>query len=215
LIARDGGRGERADSLIYRGKSEELDGDFSGGEGILNPLIVAIWLMLPAYLPNNFAVLFGGGRPLDFGRNFSDGRRILGDGKTFRGTVAGTMAGVGAGLILDSISSSKPDLGLPDFGSGAELVLVLIGLSLGAMAGDIVASFFKRRMGLESGAALFLVDQLDFVIGCWALTFILAPRWFSENFTPEIIFIVLIVTPILHRATNIIGYKIRAKKEPW
>jgi CDP-2,3-bis-(O-geranylgeranyl)-sn-glycerol synthase len=31
----------------------------------------------------------------------------------------------------------------------------------------------------------------------------------------EIILIVLVVTPILHRATNIIGYKIKAKKEPW
>ena len=181
----------------------------------MNSLVIAIWLMLPAYLPNNFAVLFGGGRPLDFGRRFRDGRRILGDGKTFRGTIAGVLAGVGVGIALNEIASTWPDLGLPGFGAGYELFLVLIGLSLGAMAGDIVASFFKRRMGMERGAALFLVDQLDFVIGSWALLFILAPRWFSENFTSEIIFIVLIVTPILHRATNIIGYKIRAKKEPW
>ncbi len=181
----------------------------------MNPLIIAIWLMLPAYLPNNFAVLFGGGRPLDFGRNFPDGRRILGNGKTFRGTIAGTLGGVGLGLVLDSIASLRPDLGLPSFGSGDELILVLMGLSLGAMAGDVVASFFKRRMGMERGASLFLVDQLDFVIGSWALTLLLAPRWFSDNFTSEIIFIVLIITPILHRVTNIIGYKIKAKKEPW
>lgn len=181
----------------------------------MNPLIIAIWLMLPAYLPNNFAVLFGGGRPLDFGRNFSDGRRILGNGKTFRGTIAGVFVGVGVGLVESSVASSRPDLGLPDFGSGPELILVLVGLSLGAMAGDIVASFFKRRMGMERGAALFLVDQLDFVAGSWILTLLLAPRWFSENFTMEIILIVLVVTPILHRATNIIGYKIKAKKEPW
>jgi CDP-2,3-bis-(O-geranylgeranyl)-sn-glycerol synthase len=181
----------------------------------LNPLIIAIWLMLPAYLPNNFAVLFGGGRPLDFGRNFSDGRRILGDGKTFRGTIAGVLGGAGVGLVQSSIASLRPDLGLPDFGSGPELVLVLFGLSLGAMAGDIVASFFKRRWGMERGAALALVDQLDFVAGSWVLTLILAPHWFSENFTMVIIFIVLIITPILHRATNIVGYKIKAKKEPW
>jgi CDP-2,3-bis-(O-geranylgeranyl)-sn-glycerol synthase len=95
------------------------------------------------------------------------------------------------------------------------MVPVLLGLSLGAMAGDIVASFFKRRMGMERGAALFLVDQLDFVIGSWALTLLLAPGWFTENFTPMVLFIVLIITPILHRVTNIIGYKIKAKKEPW
>ena len=181
----------------------------------MNSLIIAIWLMLPAYLPNNFAVLFGGGKPLDLGRHFPDGRRILGNGKTFRGTVMGALGGIGLGLILDQIASSRTNLGLPDFGSGYELILVLVGLSLGAMAGDIVASFFKRRMGMERGASFFLVDQLDFVMGSWALTLLLAPRWFSENFTSEIIFIVLIITPILHRATNIIGYKIKAKKEPW
>ncbi len=181
----------------------------------MNPLIIAIWLMLPAYLPNNFAVFFGGGKPLDFGRNFLDGRRILGDGKTFRGTIIGTLGGVGIGLVLDFVASSRPDLGLPDFGSGYELIPVLLGLSLGAMAGDVVASFFKRRMRMKRGESLFLVDQLDFVIGSWALTLLLAPRWFSENFTSEIILIVLIVTPALHRATNIIGYKIKAKKEPW
>ncbi|HOO53358.1 MAG TPA: CDP-2,3-bis-(O-geranylgeranyl)-sn-glycerol synthase [Methanothrix sp.] len=181
----------------------------------MNPLIIAIWLMLPAYLPNNFAVLFGGGRPLDFGITFPDGRRVLGDGKTFRGTIAGVLGGVGTGLVLDFVASSRPDLGLPDFGSGYDLIPVLVGLSLGAMAGDVVASFFKRRMGMKRGASLFLVDQLDFVAGSWALTLLLAPSWFSENFTLEIIFIVLIITPVLHRATNIIGYWIKAKKEPW
>jgi CDP-2,3-bis-(O-geranylgeranyl)-sn-glycerol synthase len=181
----------------------------------LNLVIIAIWLMLPAYLPNNLAVLFGGGKPLDFGKNFRDGRRILGDGKTFRGTIAGALGGVAAGLLLSAVASTWPDRGLPQFGSGDELLMVLMGLSLGAMAGDVIASFFKRRMGMERGASLFLVDQLDFVLGSWALTYLLAPRWFSQNFTPEIILIVLIVTPILHRATNVIGYKIKAKKEPW
>ena len=36
----------------------------------MNALIVAFWLMLPAYIPNNCAALFGGGTPLDWGRIF-------------------------------------------------------------------------------------------------------------------------------------------------
>jgi CDP-2,3-bis-(O-geranylgeranyl)-sn-glycerol synthase len=83
------------------------------------------------------------------------------------------------------------------------------------MLGDIVAAFFKRRLGLKRGAPLFVIDQLDFVIGSWLLTMLLAPEWFWENFTPTIILIVLIITPILHRLTNIIGYRIGAKREPW
>ncbi len=178
----------------------------------MNILITAIWLMLPAYLPNNCAVLFGGGTPLDFGQTFQDGRRTLGDGKTYRGTIAGTVCGVLVGLLLNM---AAPSLGLPTFGTGVGQLPVLIGLSLGAMLGDIVAAFFKRRLGLKRGAQLFIIDQLDFVFGAWLLTLILAPTWFWQNFRPEIIITVLIITPILHRLTNIIGYRIGAKREPW
>ncbi|HOV51752.1 MAG: hypothetical protein A4E44_01829 [Methanosaeta sp. PtaB.Bin018] len=178
----------------------------------MNALIVAFWLMLPAYIPNNCAALFGGGTPLDLGQVFQDGRRTLGDGKTFRGTVAGTACGIIAGFLLNLLA---PHAGLPSFGSGPEQAYVLVGLSLGAMAGDIVAAFFKRRLGLKRGAPLFVIDQLDFVIGSWLLTMLLAPHWFWQNFTLTIILIVLIITPILHRVTNIIGYRIGAKREPW
>ena len=175
-------------------------------------LITAIWLMMPAYLPNSFAALFGGGTPLDFGLKLNDGRRIMGDGKTYRGTFAGTLCGFLFGLMQNFIA---PSLGLPTFGSGPELVLVLVGLSLGAMLGDIVASFFKRRLGMKRGAKFFIIDQLDFVVGSWVLTAILAPDWFWQNFTLTIMVIVVIITPVLHRATNIIGYHVGAKKEPW
>jgi CDP-2,3-bis-(O-geranylgeranyl)-sn-glycerol synthase len=178
----------------------------------MNSLILAFWLMLPAYIPNNCAALFGGGMPLDGGRIFRDGRRILGDGKTFRGTLAGTACGVLVGLLQNLIS---PLLGLPAFGAGNEQLPILLALSLGAMLGDIVAAFFKRRMGLQRGAPLFIIDQLDFVIGAWLLAMLVAPGWFGQHFTPMIILIVLIITPILHRITNIIGYRMGTKREPW
>lgn len=178
----------------------------------MNILITAFWLMLPAYLPNNCAVLFGGGTPLDFGQNFHDGNRMLGDGKTFRGTIAGTLGGILIGLLLSQVA---PLLGLPGFGSGSGQLNVLLGLSFGAMLGDIVAAFFKRRMGLKRGAKLFIIDQLDFVMGSWALTMILAPEWFWQNFTPTIMVIIIIITPILHRTMNIIGYWMGSKREPW
>ena len=178
----------------------------------MNALILAFWLMLPAYLPNNCAVIFGGGTPIDLGRTFKDGRRIMGDGKTIRGTIAGIACGILAGLLLNH---AAPNLGLPAYGFGTEQLPILVGLSLGSMLGDIIASFFKRRLGLKRGAPLFIIDQLDFVFGSWILTFLLAPIWFEKNFTPMILLIILIITPILHRLTNIIGYRIGAKREPW
>ena len=149
---------------------------------------------------------------MDLGRTFKDGRRIMGDGKTIRGTIAGIACGILAGLLLNQ---AAPNLGLPAFGSGIGQLPILVGLSLGSMLGDIIASFFKRRLGLKRGAPLFIIDQLDFVFGSWILTFLLAPVWFEKNFTPMILLIILIITPILHRLTNIIGYRIGAKREPW
>ena len=118
----------------------------------MNVLIIAFWLMLPAYIPNNCAVLFGGGMPLDMGQTFQDGQRTLGDGKTFRGTIAGTVCGVLMGLLQNQIA---PLIGLPSFGIGFEQLPILLALALGAMLGDIVAAFFKRRLGTEARCTLF------------------------------------------------------------
>jgi CDP-2,3-bis-(O-geranylgeranyl)-sn-glycerol synthase len=178
----------------------------------MNELIVAFWLMLPAYLPNNCAALFGGGLPLDMGLSLQDGKRIMGDGKTFRGTIAGTICGVLFGLFLNLLA---PSIGLPAFGQGWGQIPVLFGLSMGAMLGDMAAAFFKRRLGLGRGAPLAVIDQLDFVVGSWLLTLALVPAWFWQNFTLTIILIVLIITPILHRMVNILGYRMGAKREPW
>lgn len=106
-------------------------------------------------------------------------------------------------------------LGLPAFGTGFEQLGILLALSFGAMLGDIVAAFFKRRMGLQRGAPLFIIDQLDFVVGAWIFVMLVAPDWFNLNFTSNIMLIILIMTPILHRVSNIIGYKMGAKREPW
>jgi len=62
-------------------------------------LVAACWIMLPAYLPNPVAAVTGGGTPVDFGRSFPDGRRVLGDGKTYRGFICGVLAGIAIGLV--------------------------------------------------------------------------------------------------------------------
>ena len=53
-------------------------------------ILQALWIIIPAYVSNASAVLVGGGTPIDFGKNWSDGKRILGDGKTWRGLLSGT-----------------------------------------------------------------------------------------------------------------------------
>ncbi|VUT26153.1 MAG: hypothetical protein MOIL_01411 [Candidatus Methanolliviera sp. GoM_oil] len=174
---------------------------------ILHLIILGIWLMLPAYVPNPAAALFGGGRPIDLGKKLKDGYRIFGDGKTFRGLIFGTLCGIAIGLMQNLISSR---MGLPSF-----VLPALFCLSFGALLGDLCKSFFKRRFGLRRGASLPVVDQLDLVFGSWLLCLIFVRVWFLYNFKPQIIVVVLVMTPLLHISMNIIGYKMGVKKEPW
>jgi len=172
----------------------------------------ALWAMLPAYVPNNAAVLAGGGAPIDGGRTW-DGRRVLGDGKTWRGTAVGTLVGVALALALNAVAGpvgAAAGVDLPTFPP-----LAALGLALGAMLGDISASFLKRRSGRERGASFPGLDQLDFVVGALALALVLAPAWTLATFTPERLAVVLVATPLLHVVTNVIAYVIGVKNEPW
>ncbi|MGB3908465.1 MAG: CDP-2,3-bis-(O-geranylgeranyl)-sn-glycerol synthase [Methanomethylovorans sp.] len=182
-------------------------------------MTIAIWLMLPAYIPNSMAAVFGGGRPIDGGRTLKDGRRILGDGKTYRGLFAGIACGVLLGLLQMTLLIPLSELlriSLPSFSdNGSSTLVILLSLASGSLFGDMFKSFFKRRLGMKRGASLPLVDQLDFVVGAWVFTYLAIPGWFTTYFTWNIMITVLIITPLLHLTTNIIGYIIGVKKEPW
>jgi CDP-2,3-bis-(O-geranylgeranyl)-sn-glycerol synthase len=179
---------------------------------LLGTVVGALWAMLPAYVPNNAAVLFGGGRPLDGGRNLGE-RRVLGDGKTWRGTVAGIGAGVVLAGLLNLVrerAAASLGVSLPSFPAPAA-----VALAAGAMLGDILASFLKRRTGRDRGAAFPLVDQLDFVAVALTLTALVVPDWFEETFTPGRLLVVTVVTPALHLLTNGAAYLLGLKEEPW
>ncbi|SFS68607.1 CDP-2,3-bis-(O-geranylgeranyl)-sn-glycerol synthase [Halostagnicola kamekurae] len=179
---------------------------------LLETVAVAFWVMLPAYVPNNAAVLAGGGRPIDGGRMWGD-KRVLGDGKSWRGTAVGVLAGlVLAGILTVAEPSVSDAVGfdLPEF-----TPLAALGLAGGAMLGDILASFAKRRTGRQRGAMFPGVDQLDFVVVSLPLTALLAMEWFFEWFTWDVVLVIVVLTPLLHVATNMIAYKLGLKNEPW
>jgi CDP-2,3-bis-(O-geranylgeranyl)-sn-glycerol synthase len=180
--------------------------------GLFETVVIALWAMLPAYVPNNAAVLAGGGKPIDAGRTWN-GRRLLGDGKTWRGTAMGILAGAAVALALNAIEPAASDL----FGVGLPTLplAVLVALPTGAMLGDIAASFVKRRTGRQRGAAFPGLDQLDFVVFALLLAFLAAPDWFGEVFTLPVLVVVVVATPLLHLGTNGIAYVLGLKGEPY
>jgi CDP-2,3-bis-(O-geranylgeranyl)-sn-glycerol synthase len=166
--------------------------------------------MLPAYLPNPVAALFGGGAPIDGGRNFRDGRRIFGDGKTFRGLFLGILAGIGFGVLQIWLSSTYGLDYLP-----LHTLLSVTLLATGALLGDLCKSFFKRRLGKGRGAKWPVADQYDLVAGALLLTLLVDPSWILVNMTLPVFIIILILTPVLHRTVNIVGYYLGVKEVPW
>jgi len=175
----------------------------------------ALWLILPAYLANSSAVVLGGGRPVDGGRTWR-GARLLGDGKTWRGLLSGVAIGVLAAVVM---SVAVPGT----YGDGAAAGAIVIALPLGALGGDMVASFLKRRLGKKSGESWPVADQLDFLFGALLLSYMVSVaferggngNWFLEHFTGWHIAFLLVFTPLVHYVANVLGHSVGLKKVPW
>jgi CDP-2,3-bis-(O-geranylgeranyl)-sn-glycerol synthase len=161
-------------------------------------LIKTVYFIIPAYTANFIPVILGGkGTPIDLGKKFIDGERIFGKNKTIRGFISGIAFGSIAGLIVELIF----------FEVGFTRIGFLI--SLGAMSGDLMGSFIKRRLRIPPGDPLLLLDQLSFILG--ALFFTLP---FYELSLEAILLITLITFPI-HILANLFAYLLKLKPTPW
>lgn len=181
--------------------------------------LIAFWLLLPAFAANPTAVLFGGGTPVDFGRRFKSGTRLLGDGKTWGGTFGGVFCGFLLGLLQLGLALPFDPEGLWGFGPLYPAIIIVLVLPIGSLLGDMIGSFIKRRARRERGAKTPILDQYDFVIGTFLLLVIFFPGWTLDRFVHGWGIVglatIVTVTPFLHRGVNIIGYKMGKKREPW
>jgi CDP-2,3-bis-(O-geranylgeranyl)-sn-glycerol synthase len=158
-------------------------------------IIGAMKFIFPAYCANAVPVIAGGGKPMDFGKNFFDGKRVFGNNKTYRGFFFGLAVGIAVGLVECFL------FGYP--------ILFSVLSPLGALLGDLAAAFLKRRLGIAPGGLFPVVDQVDFVVGALLFSLPLAiVSW-------ELAVAVLIITPPIHLVTNFVAYKLGLKKNPW
>ncbi|OPX69805.1 MAG: hypothetical protein A4E38_01582 [Methanoregulaceae archaeon PtaB.Bin108] len=166
--------------------------------------------MLPAYVPNSVAAALGGGKPIDHGRNFHDGRRIFGDGKTYRGFFIGVAGGILAGLFQIWLQAAFHVPFLP-----TQTILSVTLLAFGALLGDLAKSFFKRRLGKASGEKWPVADQYDLVAGALLMLALFDLPWLIQTVTLPVFLWILVLTPLLHKTANVIGYFIGVKDVPW
>ncbi len=153
----------------------------------LSPYLHALWYVLPSYFANMSPVLLGGGKPLDMGKNFIDGRRILGNHKTVRGFLSGLLIGSLVGALQGRLLQG-------------------FALSLGAMLGDCIGSFLKRRLGIAEGRPAPILDQEGFLV----FSLLLASP--IESLSLESILFLLVITPLLHWGTNLMAHLLGLKE---
>ena len=177
--------------------------------GILN----MVWVKLP--------LARGLARPIDGGRHAADGRRLLGENKTWKGLVGmiglGALCGLAWGLLIagtpveafDLFYARQPNTPLFSAATGA-----LQGLAYGLF--ELPNSFLKRRVGVTPGkrheggwAVVFVIlDQIDSVVGCALLVPFFAPV--------GVVFVLVatLVGGLTHIVLNLLLFAVHLRKNP-
>jgi CDP-2,3-bis-(O-geranylgeranyl)-sn-glycerol synthase len=178
-------------------------------------LLTAIWFLLPAAAANAAPVFAAKlplvkrwDAPID-GGHMVGGQALFGPHKTWRGMVSGIIVATLL-LYVQQLLVVHTEL-IPfihiDY---AALPVLLLGpaFAIGALGGDLVESFFKRRVGIASGKSWLFFDQIDYVVGS-----ILASLFFVI-LTPMQYVWMVIVWFTMHLVISYIGYRLGLKDEP-
>jgi CDP-2,3-bis-(O-geranylgeranyl)-sn-glycerol synthase len=129
--------------------------------------------------------------PIDFGKNFFDGKRIFGDHRTVFVGSLGFFCGCIYGWYI----------------TGDVLEGLLI--PLGAFIGALLGSFIKRRRNIPIGGASFPLDQIDFDLCAYSLSLFF--HAFSLSVFSIFIFSTIIGHPLVCRVSN----RLHIKSNPW
>jgi len=170
-------------------------------------ILKSLYFLLPAYFANmtptfakKFGVLNSLAKPIDFGKKFK-GQPFFGPHKTWRGIILGILIGILTAffqkflwkfLFFKKIS----------FLNYQEINVFFLGflLSLGALLGDLISSFFKRRQKIEPGKPWIPFDQISFIVG----SFLLVDPFFRIPISAWLI--ILFLSFLLHVIVNRIGF---------
>ena len=169
---------------------------------ILELVLKSLYFFLPAYLANMAPILF---RWIPFGSK-PVSVKFFGENKTWRGLLVGAISG---GIIF-SIQKLIHSFGFQqlalidyhDFSIGLGFLM-----GFGALLGDLVKSYYKRKANIPPGKPWIPFDQIDFVVGGLILGFFI--------YVPpaEVALVLLVVSPILHVLVNYIGYLLKINKK--
>lgn len=177
---------------------------------ILIACVTTLYFILPAYFSNGAGLVFGGGTPVDFGKSDKNGIRWIGDGVTWRGLIGGTIVGIITGIIQGLIAPTiianfGPYIITPIITNVSSGILIGFLLGFGALLGDAIGSFLKRRLGIGRGKPAPILDQLDFLIVALILVS------FVVKLSLFFVVIAIVLTLIIHLLANTGAYLLGLK----
>ena len=160
--------------------------------------LLALYLFLPAYVSNMTPVVV---RKWNiFSKPLS--KKHFGAHKTWRGLIFGVVAAI---MVAGLQAWLWPSI----FAKSSQWLAIGFLLGFGALFGDAVKSFFKRKIGIKPGGKWNPRDQIDYVIGALLFVSIIDfPGWTA-------VAIILIVSYIFHFVVSRIGYSIGIRRNPW
>jgi CDP-2,3-bis-(O-geranylgeranyl)-sn-glycerol synthase len=169
----------------------------------MNDLIVRIiqlvYFMAPAYLANMAPPFVRYWK----GWNAPISKKWLGSHKTVMGFFIGVVAAMLVTFFQSRIAWQGSIVSYENW-----LVLGLL-FGIGAMAGDSIKSFFKRRMGIAPGKSWIPFDQLDYVLGALVLVWNRAAlSWIDVS-------LILLISFGGHILINHIGYWLGVRETRW
>jgi CDP-2,3-bis-(O-geranylgeranyl)-sn-glycerol synthase len=168
---------------------------------ILELILKSLYFFLPAYLANMAPVLV---KKIPFLER-AVSVKYFGENKTWRGLVVATIAG-GLVFIIQQMfyNSGFKSLALIDY-SGFSIFMGFY-MGAGAILGDLVKSYYKRKADIPAGKPWPVFDQIDFVIGgIFGASFFYVAQG-------EVFLILLVFSPLLHVIVNYLGYVLKIKK---
>lgn len=184
-------------------------------------VVEAMLFFIPAYIANMAPVILWRTSwwkrirgPVDFGYKIY-GERLFGAHKTYFGLITAVLGGIFGGVLVFSI------LGNTMFDS--LLIGGLLGgvLGFGAILGDLIKSFVKRRIKIKPGQPWLFWDQIDFILGAWVAyemlswSDLLGKSYSYLNVSIWTLLIGIVLTPILHLTANVVAFKLKWKDVWW
>ncbi|MHA1303679.1 MAG: CDP-2,3-bis-(O-geranylgeranyl)-sn-glycerol synthase [Candidatus Heimdallarchaeaceae archaeon] len=177
--------------------------------GFLLDAGLAFLFSAPILISNAIPTVLGGGYPVDCYKNFSDGKRILGNHKTMRGLFAGMVWGFITGIIIWYVVGAKMAALYGDIGFRYPFWIGIV-MGWGCNFGDMFGSFIKRRLNIQSGGKFPVFDQTGYMIFglLWSWPIFKAIPW-------QFWVTLLVIAPILHILSNLFAYAVKAKDVWW